>query len=373
MNIFALYPHIYSRFAKNGILLYNNENNEKLVLPPSQSKQITKLRNGFVEISKRNELLISYLSEKQFGYYAQCSCPPIFLNTINFTSSKSKLAEWSGIRDGSDALSFIDKISLFVDGIEDDSLNRKIAAILDFPSKSISNSEIQVYLDIFSSISFPNLKEIEIVSTLSDKALALAEVLKKQSYLITFKTIITDQSQIAHLQSIKANDILYKIYAKSTLIPFVSSIKNDNLYFTFWSDNLNEIIEHPEKVILPILYDTKAQKVLYEQVLLSWDDILSINRTLHELRYNSLFNATFMGNIKFYGKNIIVGNQIICTVSNFVKEFPNWLFNIDNLWFYSRRKKSVCRDCIFSDLCPSISLLEVLGIIERPCSLIFKV
>lgn len=369
MKIFALYPHIYYRFAQNGLLLYNTENDFKLVLSPSQSKHITQLRNGFIELSELNEQIISVLSEKQLGYYAHCAYPPIILNSINFTSSKLKLAESGVIRDGSDALGFIEKISLFIDGFEDASLNPKIASVLDFPPLSVSNEEIQSYLNLLSSFSFPNLKEIEVVSTLSERALIFSEVLKNQGYMVTFKTVITEKTQITCLQTIKTHDILYKIYTKATLIPYVSSIKNDNFHFTFWSDNINGIIEHPDKVILPILYDAKVQKDLYKQVLLSYEDILCINLTLNELKYNSLFNMTFMQKVKFYGKHVIVGNQIICTISDFIKGFPNWLFSINNLWFYSRRKKEICRDCIFADLCPSVSLLEALGIIERPCSL----
>lgn len=370
MNVFVLHPNVYTRSTDQGILLYDTYTELKLYFTGYDFKLISKIITGSIPVNDDNNHLLSKLYDNDLGYFIQSNQTPIIINSVNFTSSKAKISESSKILDGGNSVSYIEKISIFIDPINDNNTDKKIFDSLEFPTLSINDDELDAYTSLLKSETFPNLKEIEIVSALTDRAINLASELLELDYLVTFKTILTEIDQINYPDIEKYNEILFKVFAKANLIPFFSDLKNKNIITTFWSDKLEEILNHPSQKIIPILYDINLQKQLYNEVLLNLEDILSIQKSNYELKYNSLFNSTFMGKIKLSGKDVLIGNQVICTISDFSAGFSRSLFDTENLWFYSRNKKSSCHGCLFADLCPSVSLIEVLNIIDKPCSLI---
>lgn len=369
MKHFILYPSVYIRSTLNGVLLYDTHTELKFYFIGNDGKAISHISKGFIPVTKNNSDIINKLYANNFGYYVDCNQNPIVLNSISFTSSKAKMAEYSQILDGGNSFSYIEKISLFVDALNNEYTDKRIFTVLDFPVDSISSDEMYIYSELFKIVNFPNLKEIEIVSSLSHRALSLALELTKLEYLVTFKTIITEHEQIDFSIFRKYSNIIFKILAQAKLLPFRPRLKSKNTILTYWSDNLEEILNYSTENIIPIIYDAQFQHQLFEEVVINLEDILSIKKTNFELKYNSMFNATFMSKIKLYGNKVLIGNQFIGSVSDITTVLSNSLFDSENLWFYSRNKKASCRDCVFADLCPSISLLEVLNIIDKPCSL----
>ena len=372
MKYFVLYPSVYTRSTTQGIILYDTYTESKLLFIGNEAKSISTIENCTILVTDENSTLITQLFNNNWGYYINSCQAPVNITSVNFTSSKAKIAESSKIHDGGNSVSYIDKISFFIDPVNDANIDTRILNVLDFPVSSINDKELEGYYSLLKSETFPNLKEIEIVSCLSERALEFATELLKLNYLITFRTVITQKDQIAFPTIEKFNNVFFKLFAKANLIPFFSQERFNNTSLSFWSESRDEILNHSSHIIIPIIYDREIQPKLSKEVLLDLNDILAIKKTNYELKYHSLFNSTFMGTIKLKGKYVLIGNQVICSISEFKDGFSNSLFNSENLWFFSRRKKSTCKECVFADLCPSVSLIEVLNVIERPCSLNFN-
>ena len=44
------------------------------------------------------------------------------------------------------------------------------------------------------------------------------------------------------------------------------------------------------------------------------------------------------------------------------------LHNPDSLWYMTRRKRKVCCNCVFADICPPPSVYELQGVIPYACN-----
>ncbi|MBD5311045.1 MAG: hypothetical protein HDS13_02615 [Bacteroides sp.] len=367
MNIFILYPSIYVRFAKNGALFYNTEDKNYTVYSEEHIDKVKALENGVIEISEENSDDLMPLINKGFGYSISCEKYPIYLNSINFTSSKEKLAISSVILDGANSLSYIDRISVFIDSLSNDFFNNNLATLLDFPRNS--TCDLRPSWLIFTQNTFPNLREIEIVSALTDRAIKFAQELQQLGYFVTFRTVVYEDVELTELTTNISSypGITFKVYLNAALIPLVHLLPPINVYFVYWSTCLEDIVKNPEYRILPILYNISSQKKLSDAVVLNKEDILKSNISSFQIKYNSLFNTSFMGKISLVDNYIFSGGQMICQLSEFPEKYSNWLYDSKNVWFYSRNKKQICKDCIFCDLCPSVSLMELKGVLTVPC------
>lgn len=372
MNNFIFFPNIYNKITDKGMFIYNPFDCSYLIINNNEIKDLNNLSAGILKNTKENQLIINKLLKYKFGYLVNSTTLPININKTIFTSSKQKINSSSTYQDGYNALNLVEHINIFLENKEI-KISPKLNIALNFPpyNNEVDYSSI---LNFFKGHTFPNVSEVELITSMSDEAISLANELKSLGYPISLKIIITKKKNIdALIKRIKNNpDIIFKVKSVPSLSNYLKNYCFNNLLVTYWSTDLNEIIKYKDINIIPILYDTILQKDLLNEILLSEDDILSIKTSSYQLKYNSLFNRTFMGKIWINSSYIWVGNQFINPINNFEYNFSNWLYNPDCLWFYSRKKKEGCTNCFFSELCPSVSHLEIFEILDRPCSIIQK-
>lgn len=209
------------------------------------------------------------------------------------------------------------------------------------------------------------------MSSLTNNSQAIIEKLRDYGLPIIFRIVAdTDHAVNAVIESANSNPtILYKIFISAELSEFHNFSFPENVIPYHWTTNLKTIIEYPDTRIIPVIYDITKQSQLFENALFDEDDVKAINRNMNGLEFNSMFNSNFMGNISIKGDGVFVGPVKISNLLTFEKEFVKWYYSSDNLWFYVRRMKSKCNTCFFADLCPPISIIEILGIINYPCRL----
>ena len=365
MKNLVLYPHIYHRLVNDNLFLYNTISSNHFWFPKyAQYLKCTAFGDTY-EIINSN-LKIAEIIDNEFGYIIDSAKPSVTFCSINFSSSRDKIVESNTIIDGSNAMSCIESISLYIDTIESELKSPLLYRLLSFPHKNAIN--ISQYYNIGIQAKYTNLKEIEIVSALTERAANFIRNISTEAS-ISWRTLIFNLSQFITLRRLGEEfpNILFKAYIRPELKSSVASHKSNNIYYIFWSEDINDFYKNNEISILPIIYDNEKQKSLINESLLTERDILSTNKSLFDLHYDGFFNRTFMGHISVCEDEIFVANQLIGKITSFKKDFNHWFYRPDNLWFYTRRKKSQCKDCPFVDLCPSISLAEVLGIISNPC------
>ena len=302
-----------------------------------------------------------------FGYNLTAQVIPTFINSINFTSSRDKIQKALSYNDGRSLLDSIYKISVFIDN---DSIcfdNDNAYSILSFPKKSVK--KLSDVFNFFESNRFNNLEHIEIVSSLSNRAIKFAEKFQNNGLFISFKIVLTSGDDIANiiLYASDNKDILLKVFYPLEAVKLQEEIKLDNLVFVPYSSNLNNIIASKINNIYPLIYDKQKHSNLIEAVKISTEDILNRNLSMSDLKLNRILNKQLWGHITLDNGFVFSGLQEIGPLSDFRIHFNKWYYSLDNNWFMSRANSQKCKDCIFVDLCPSISILEEANIIDYPC------
>lgn len=364
MMYLYLYPHIYVNKNNEGAVFIDTQRNNHIYLKNNQLNSISITNNCVVDAPDN---IIKLLVEADMGYIVDSKISPVVLNSINYTSSKHKNRTALSYLDGANSLDIIEKISLYVDNTGFYHSDNHFFLAANFPSKSVP--DISTYYNIFDSIHFPSLQEIEIISSLTERALSLSTYLKDTGAVISFRvfTYSIEEVQFALRLAREHIEWIFKIFVPVKLSKSINTRLPPNIRLTLYSTELSEIIANPELPIYPILFSKDSQADLLFEMKLSKDDILSSRTTISMIRQKSQFNTLYWGNILLIGNSCYTANQKICEIVNFKEGFNNWLYHPNNLWFLSRNKWLKCKNCLFSELCPSVSILELENIVDIPC------
>lgn len=364
MKRLYLYPHIYVNKNNVGAVFIDTQWHNYIYFDSNYLNSIS-ISNNCVVCATDN--IVKLLIEADMGYIIDSKISPVVLNSINYTSSKYKNRTALSYLDGANSLDIIEKISLYVDNTGFYHNDNHFFLAANFPSKSIP--DISAYYNIFDSIYFPSLQEIEIISSLTERAISLSTFLKDTRAVISFRvfTCSIEEVKFALRLACEHEDWIFKIFIPVKLSKSIKTGLPHNIRVTLYSTVLSEIIDNPELSIYPILFSKDSQADLLFEMKLSKDDILSSDTTISMIRKKSQFNTLYWGNLLFIGENCYTANQKICNIENFKEGFNNWLYHPNNLWFLSRNKWHKCKNCLFSELCPSVSILELEDIVDIPC------
>ena len=143
------------------------------------------------------------------------------------------------------------------------------------------------------------------------------------------------------------------------------------------ADELNTFVHTPykSKNFIPVLYDTKLQQSIVDEMLIDVEDIIGTNSSplevykkqmIHPNNYGSLLidsNGNVFDCLKYIGN---IHEEDIYEILN------NDLHDTDSFWYMTRRKWNECSNCVFADICPPLSVYELQGIIPCACKKIFQ-
>lgn len=364
MTLFILFPHIYIRKNYNTMLLYDTiKGSHRLI---NLDEIDFKIVSDYI-FEYSNSSLVQELSCLGFGYILTTQVMPTCINSINFTTSRDKIQNALSYNDGRSLLDSISKISVFIDndGVCFD--NDNAFSVLSFPKQSVEN--LTDVFNFFESNRFNNLEHLEIVSSLSNRAIQFAEKFQNTGLVISFKIVLKSDDDIANIISYASDnkDILLKVFLPLEISALQDKLDLNNLSVVPYSSNLKDILNSNINNIFPLIYNSQKHCDLIEAVKISKDDILSRNLSITDLRQNRILNKLLWGHITINNGMVFSGTQKIGALSNFRDNFNKWYYSEDNNWFMNRAKLQKCKDCIFVDLCPSFSILEELDIIDYPC------
>lgn len=373
MKYLSIFPHIYIRKTSKGLILYNTntgcyfhfDSSHHLYTAYDDYKIV--VNTSIIDYCEND---IDILIKNDFGYLIDCEVPPLGFHNILFTSSLNKLDEVIQYRDTEKCISLLEKISLSVDSSENLFNNDIFFDILRFPKESIEDDTI--IKSFINSIHFANLSEIEIVSLLTNKSENLFKWLVERygdSLCISFRTICSSYNEIKKFVDFSESfpKSFFKLYIPVREYANANLKTQDNLKIYLYSDDIVELTNCNFNNIIPILHSEELQPLLYKQLKISKNEIFYRLFSIKELKIRSQFNMLFWGSISVSGNSFFCGTQKIGSLSEFRKDLTDWLYSTRNIWFSSRRNKDICKDCVFADFCPSITIFELLGIIDKPC------
>jgi hypothetical protein len=355
----------------NDVLLYNTLN-KRHVEYNEQAKFVSFEDNAFLYVCDLNNcVFLEELARNGFGYMITCQVKPIQYTGIYFTSSKEKYNNALSYLDGQSTLNMIKHISIFHKGYREFFSDKEICESLNIPYTT--HADVSDAYELLEQYSFPNLEEIEIVTSITtDLQSIVAELEKLSTAVISVRVVITRARDIDRLISFATsfNTCLIKIILPLRLANDVTfGHLPSNISIKAYSSDIDEIISSKFPNIFPLIYDSEKQSRLINACKLNKIDILDQNSlSFEEIRQNKIINKQFWGHITIYGGNVLSGNQTICSIKSFAVDFNNWIYSNNCNWFLTRAKSSKCKQCLYADLCPSISRLEELNIIKFPCS-----
>jgi pseudo-rSAM protein len=158
----------------------------------------------------------------------------------------------------------------------------------------------------------------------------------------------------------------------NTTIKYLPFFKNYNIEFKFLIDSektYNEIekklnIFSDYKVDFQPLYTGTNLGFFENNVYLNEEDIFSTNQSLKNIKTRNAINTNHFGKITIYSNGDIYFNSHKEKVGNIKTDTFSSLVEIELLknknWFEIRSKLEPCKDCIYNNLCPSVSDIELL-------------
>ena len=162
---------------------------------------------------------------------------------------------------------------------------------------------------------------------------------------------------------INRNDSLDKLTSKTHNRLFIKAIIQE-------LNDIHLFSEFTNVSYIPILQENRNNQELLSEIVMNKIEILSIKKSLREFLYSSYINKNAFGRVSIdFDGNVFCLNQRIGSLAN--SDLPclinRWIREADCMWFYSRNKKQLCRECALSSLCPAISIYELQGLYRGAC------
>lgn len=382
MNLFVLYPDTYVRCC-NGTTLLIGLHNSNYVLERTNTLVIDE-KHPWFEITNDSLLLAERCSSKGLGYVLECTTLPyIPQKKIHIVSSIKRTSELMKFAEGYHTKDLLRELHIFAHNITyqapsdvayiqmkypifGDSANLPSCFVTDLaksPIRSVVISgDIDSYLISCLSSFVDNGKNITIRTYGNHKNLNKAEHLITKFPNINIE-ILLDSIEMLDYMKRKINEVWMEVVS----VDFIITNK----------DELNAFIEFPYKFknIIPILYDTKIQQSMVDEMLLEADDIIKTNSSPLEVYKKQIIHLNNYGSLLLDSNgNVFDCLRYIGSIhEDDIYELLNKnLHDSNSLWYMTRRKRKECSNCVFADICPPISIYELQCIIPCACKKNFR-
>lgn len=383
MKYFCVFPHCYVKANENSVLVINPHTKRYVysASPVIVGSFINNKNSYSYCIFDEKDKFYADAVSKQLGYIIEASFPPYYASPkISFVASMNKEKKALGYNTGWYIPSFIKSLSIH--------FNNKYLCLpqkclfdqLEYPNQDVAlyKMDKQLWMEIFSILSN---SPIEIIQLCGDIDNLLLETLDKIEQIyhnrIVVRTVICEYEKITSLlckySNLRIDFIISDITVLDKLLE-TNNVPYNEISFTiplFSLENFKSLdtIKFQVKYI-PLVYDTKLQSDLIEQMQLNFDDILRNSKSIEDSLIKGIINSNFWGSLT------IKGNGVLFVADEFVGDTKHesiysvlnkWLQKSQNSWMMTRDKYFACKNCLFVTICPNISIYEKQGILKRAC------
>lgn len=377
---FCVFPHCLVRTNDGKVLLLD---------PCSKSFIVSKKAGVVASFSNADNYVFAIEEEekefyikaelKQLGYIIEAETLPFAAKPkLAFISSMEKEKKALGYSTGWHIPSLIKFVSVYLNNTKIHLPHESLYAQLEYPKFGFA-TDVQsqtVWDRINSVIKNSPVEIVYICGDVDDMMIQALNRIKKNDYCtLVVRTAISEYDKAIELLGNYSKLKLDFIVNDPCKIQYVLDISNQVL-FTYPIISLADLDYVEEKSnshlrYLPLVYDTKKQSELIEQMLLSLIEILESITSIEECLIKGAINRNFWGHIIVTEEgNLCVGNDLIGDIYNktIYALMADYLQKPQNLWLLTRDKKPSCSDCLLSLVCPCISIYEKQGFISGACS-----
>lgn len=378
-TFFYFYPHCYLKSTDNEILVYNTFNKRNVYLKNYSLLQCDKesFQRGFLKASGNHDDFLNQCLANDLGYYLDFEkvVPFMYNRNVDFVTSLDKERKALGYNLQSYTNSLLREVTFLLNNGKKD-ITEEMCLQMEYPRFNDVSVDIEFLLKQLSP--FHYLETIvlsgEIETSLLCKTLEYANinnihVVHRISYDTFFKT------KTLELMDIYSNLSIELLVDSICDITKIKSIIKDKIFVKAIIKSANDVekFEGFENVLfVPVLSTKHNNTDILQQMILSEEEILHSTKTIKECLLSDYINPIVYGHltIDYDGSVSCFGNRIANVYESDLASVVNhWIGDEDCIWYETRKKKDICKDCALQSLCPPISIYEKIGIYKCPCKI----
>ena len=378
-TVFYFYPHCYLKSTDKEILVYNTLNKKNVYLKNYPLLQCEKesFQRGFIKVSEKHDVFLNQCLALDLGYYLDIEkvVPFMYNRNIEFVTSLDKERNALGYNLQSYTNSLLREVTILLNNSKK-GLTEELCLQMEYPR--FNNVIVDVELLLKQLSPFRYLETIvlsgEIETSLLCKTLEYANnnnihVVHRISYDAFVKT------KTLELMDIYRNLSIELLVDSICDITKIKSIIKDEIFVKAIIKAANDVekFDGLENVLfLPVLSTKQINTDILQQMIMSEEEILHSTKTIKECLLSDFINPIVYSHltIDFDGSVSCLGHRIANIYESDLASVVNhWIGDKDCIWYETRKKKDICKDCALQSLCPPISIYEKIGIYKCPCKM----
>ena len=378
MKIFVFYPDTYLRCC-NGTTLFVGLHNGNYILERTNSLAIEE-KHPWFEITNDSLLLAERCSSKGLGYILEyTTLPYIPQKTLHVISSVKRTSELMKFAEGYHSKDLLREIHILAHNTTYQAPSDIVYSQIKYPVLGESADLPQRFVnDLVKS----HIRSIIISGDIDSYLTSCLNPFVESDKNITirthgvYKNLTNAMALLSDFPNVTIDILLDSIELLPNMKHIVKEKWVDRILVSFIVKDtyeLNKFIQFPckSKFFIPILYDIKLQQSIVNEILLEADDIIGTSCSPMEISKKQMIHTNNYGSLLIDSN----GNVFDCLrfIGSIYKEdiyelLNKNLHNPDSLWYMTRRKRKVCCNCVFADICPPPSVYELQGVIPYACN-----
>lgn len=373
----CFYPYCFFKATTKGCFVKNTYNGKYVIWHSGRlHKYFTDKNSLSFNIDLADKELMSFIEEavsKECCFLQHSSIKPVS-PTISLNMVSSIQTDFVRMKSKNSAmlLSLIKQLNIHFENNSIELHDKVAYRILDFPEKSncatlspmiyeqypIQNLSILI---LSGDVPIPEIKAIY------NRFSSIRVIIRVSIYYLIAHMSILDI--VANMNNCKLQVVVDEEYNMEN-IPLLYV---DNIDILVPISNVKNVdkftkIEH-NTIFHPIITNENKNSIIPE-IKLTYDDIISANISVDELYRRQLINTHIYGTLTIKNNGDVycacskIGNYL---QENIVNPLYDYLLS-ENLWYTPRSNKKQCKACLFSEICPPITIYEAENMIDCICS-----
>jgi len=378
-KLFCFYPHCHLKNTDKEVLVYDTLTKRHVYLRKSPLSKIDNesLRLGFVRVSKSLDDFVNQCFSCELGYFVEYDRVPPFFHERNleFVTSLNKERNALGRNLQSYTNLLLREVTVLLNnGIDD--YSDEMYLQMEYPKNNrdeikLDNILQQLYL-------FQNLENITLAGEIEKSLLWNALLYLKEYNIGIIHRIMFDAFNYgleSELLDMFGNYSIELLVDNSVDTARINSLIRDRICVKAIINSIDdvEVLGGIKDVIyMPVLSNSLDNTVILTQMIMPEDDILNSSKSIKDCRISDYVNTSVFGHltINYNGEVSVLGKRIAsCFDSDLSSIINRWVGQNNCMWYKTRGKKSLCKECALQCLCPPISIYEELGLFKNACTI----
>jgi len=379
-DYFCVYPHCLVRTNDKRVLILDPHTKLSVISEDAEIVETFTIDDNYAfPVIKKGDAFYAEAITKELGYFVNAKSSPFSMPPkLTFFTSMEKEKKALGYSTGWHIPSLIKSMSLYLNNSKILLRNEILYDQLAYPRyKEVRETmTASTWKSLLTVLKSPYLRTIFVCGDIENLLTEVLDaVMEKCNCSVVLRTSIQEFDKAFKL-TVKYPNIKFDFIINDTKL--IGSLRkdwiSDNISFTLPVMTMADLEQLETLKVsvkcIPLIHNAKVQNDIVEQMLLSQNDIIEGVSSIEDCLRKDFVNINFWEHIALTIEGaLLVGNDVIGNINErtVYSLMTDYLQRPQNLWNLTRSKNVNCKDCLFTSLCPCISIYEKQGIIKRAC------